>query len=1119
MRQFHLHLLMATTTLLTIASCSESTAPSPESSSATATRSETKSSGDAFFGLSDPSPTPFPAGTITAVFSSTVSLSSTAALANPTDGTTVLSGAGATSVAGYLVADYSTLSDVVVLEPAVQRTGTCLANEVVVGWTNFTGNLISCKKLKSSVPLASTGTQSVTWGLSAKLDCAAGQVMTGSNYAAGKYSITCATVNPFGAVGSTLFAGPNVMSADPNELSSLYIYTLNTNKYMTCPCLSANSLPANANPNLAAVIFNFGSGAAPTDCTSGPYIRRVNYAGGYDAPNTAIAQVPLLLKPPYFVRACQLTKDNKMSKGLVSNVDFPQVAPTLQPAQVTQTSITWNWAKPSYNVLGYSLTYQYLSVNQTISLPASATSYTLSPVYPGLPVTMTLSAINAFDKISSNIATQTTSSAAPDLDPTIKTYVPKIIERSQYPEVIQGISGNTSLMSIPVSLIADRIPGGQLAANESLYINYSLGTTAPSSCLPFKAVVDSVESDSSISSAKIGLQAIMDESLAPKSTFSATVCHRVGTKISASVATMTIVPPADGSIFNGQQFALRGGYVPIAGSKGFPPLPHDVNAYTLADLQYQLNSLSGAGPGIKGVRYSLGLADSPPADCQQGFNDSAFDLSTFPAGIEYSVRACAYDILGQMSPGVLMPVMVGGSSMYNLGNIVGNSLLSTAKFYYTSAFSVGSDPKQALAGVASVSTQAGYVSTNIVSAPIPMVNGATTQRTGKCNANELLTGWTNFSSNTISCRALDVAVTLSAPTLQTIAWVLGAGTYCPANQFMVSSQYTPGSLTIGCVSVTANAAVAASAAPPIPIRFAAENRGPGGLGMSWVCGDGTTSGCSGKTTGYYLSYVPGTTPTPCTNGVLYPPAVYPSVVTYVGVDGLPGGQAVTLSVCAVDASGKVSPPSVITKTIDPTPVPTATPMPDLGAPITVSFQSDLPNQTILQWNNGGTSPNGYYVSYALGKGPANCLNGQFFNSSVLRATRSDWAPNQTVSVAICAQYAGGMSSPVTATVTTLAAAPMDPTWTAYFPTGLAAVSNSAKSLTVSWTDAQFVAGYYLSYAIGTNAAPCTQGSLYSSSTSTVSRSDLTSGQVITVGLCSIADHYLSPQYTATATIQ
>ena len=121
-------------------------------------------------------------------------------------------------------------------------------------------------------------------------------------------------------------------------------------------------------------------------------------------------------------------------------------------------------------------------------------------------------------------------------------------------------------------------------------------------------------------------------------------------------------------------------------------------------------------------------------------------------------------------------------------------------------------------------------------------------------------------------------------------------------------------------------------------------------------------------------------------------------------------QTISVSVCAYDATGNVSTPVSAVQT---TKSATGNLPP---APTGLSITADSPNQLTTRWTSGGGTTAGFYIAYGPGSiPPASCTSGAQVGTRTV-ITRSDFDPEQIISITVCAyDIDGNISSGISAT--------------------------------------------------------------------------------------------------------
>ena len=189
--------------------------------------------------------------------------------------------------------------------------------------------------------------------------------------------------------------------------------------------------------------------------------------------------------------------------------------------------------------------------------------------------------------------------------------------------------------------------------------------------------------------------------------------------------------------------------------------------------------------------------------------------------------------------------------------------------------------------------------------------------------------------------------------------------------------------------------------PPAPTGVTMTSTSPTQVTVNWTSGGGSTAG-------YYLAFGPGTASPICTGGLSFNGATS----SYSRSDLSPN-FTITVTVCAVDAAGTISPGVSVTQKTQSS---VGTPPP---APVGFNISVDSAIQLTTQWASGGGTTAGFYIAYGVGTGVPDCKQGVPLHTKT-SDVRSDFAPGQTITVSVCSVDASGnFSAGVFGTATTL----------------------------------------------------------------------------------------------------
>ena len=280
-----------------------------------------------------------------------------------------------------------------------------------------------------------------------------------------------------------------------------------------------------------------------------------------------------------------------------------------------------------------------------------------------------------------------------------------------------------------------------------------------------------------------------------------------------------------------------------------------------------------------------------------------------------------------------------------------------------------------------------------------------------------------------------------------------------------------------------------SAYVPAPRNLYVSSDSQTQLTLQWQSGGGST-------VGFYVAFATGTTAPACTGG---------SRVTnpYLVRSNLSPGSTYTVTVCAYDSQGNASQGISATQTTQGSDryVP---------APRNLFVSSDSQTQLTLQWQSGGGRTAGFFVSFAGGVSPGLCTGG--IRVTNLYLVRSDLSPNSTYTVSVCAYDAqGNVSQQISATQTTQGS-------TRYVapPRNISILVNG-RSFSINWeSGGGSTAGFYVAFAGGSNAGPCTGGIKVANPQHV--RNDLSPNATYTVSVCAYdRQGNVSQQISATQT--
>ncbi len=160
-------------------------------------------------------------------------------------------------------------------------------------------------------------------------------------------------------------------------------------------------------------------------------------------------------------------------------------------------------------------------------------------------------------------------------------------------------------------------------------------------------------------------------------------------------------------------------------------------------------------------------------------------------------------------------------------------------------------------------------------------------------------------------------------------------------------------------------------------------------------------------------------------------------------------------------------------------------------------------QITVTWASGGGTTASYKIAYQTGSTPADCNSGTITTSSVASKSITGLTPNTQYYFRICALNGNGtpdVSSGVVTNVTTLQAAPPDPTVSLPGTT-----IDSSTQITVAWTSGGgSTASFKIAYQTGSTApASCSTGTVVTSASSPKAITGLTAATQYAFRVCAL----------------
>ncbi|GEM_PF-2449086 len=314
-----------------------------------------------------------------------------------------------------------------------------------------------------------------------------------------------------------------------------------------------------------------------------------------------------------------------------------------------------------------------------------------------------------------------------------------------------------------------------------------------------------------------------------------------------------------------------------------------------------------------------------------------------------------------------------------------------------------------------------------------------------------------------------------------------------AYRFRVCAINSSNSVSSG-ITVAGTTLATPQAPPPNPTGLTSGSVSDSSVNLSWTSGGGTTAD-------YRISYQTGATaPATCAAGTTISESLIAG--TTHSVTGLSSNTQYSFRLCAINGNATPDVSSGITYSVT-----TAYAAPPNVTGLTATPTSDT--QINLSWTSGGGSTSGYRIAYVSGvSAPANCATGTQVGEGSITGTShtiSSLTAATQYSFRVCAINANGtpdVSSGMTATATTLQAAPPN-------PTGLTATPGGIDSeVTLSWiSGGGSTVDYRISYQSG-GAAPATCAAGTTISESAISGTShtvtgLTGGTLYSFRVCAI----------------
>jgi hypothetical protein len=237
-----------------------------------------------------------------------------------------------------------------------------------------------------------------------------------------------------------------------------------------------------------------------------------------------------------------------------------------------------------------------------------------------------------------------------------------------------------------------------------------------------------------------------------------------------------------------------------------------------------------------------------------------------------------------------------------------------------------------------------------------------------------------------------------------------------------------------------------------------------------------------NTTGFYIAYSASNTPAKCSGGL-----DIGNVTSYTRSD-LDPDKAFFITVCAHDSQGNLSDGISAQQRTQPS---------DRFVPSASGLQivSNSPQSLTMTWRSGGRNTAGFAVSFSATPTPAACGGVKIGNQ--LTYTRSDFDPNTTYSVTICAYDGqGNFSQPISMQGRTQPNNVFIPS-----PTNVLVEPIGRGGLVITWAPPfQYKpAGYSITFAPGANPPKCSGiklGNVFS-----YTRTDLAPNTQYSVSIC------------------
>ena len=168
---------------------------------------------------------------------------------------------------------------------------------------------------------------------------------------------------------------------------------------------------------------------------------------------------------------------------------------------------------------------------------------------------------------------------------------------------------------------------------------------------------------------------------------------------------------------------------------------------------------------------------------------------------------------------------------------------------------------------------------------------------------------------------------------------------------------------------------------PMPTGISSTADSQTQLSIYWQSGGGSTAG-------FYIAFASGTVPPLCTGGLKIG-----NTNVYRRSDLAPG-WTFTMTVCAYDSQGNVSPGISTTQT-------TLASNRAVPAPSGMTATADARNQLTMNWQSGGGSTAGFYIAFGPGSAPPLCTGGLQIGN-VTHFTRAGLDPHSVFTMTVCA---------------------------------------------------------------------------------------------------------------------